>query len=390
MGTRVATGPTHPSGRAAVRAGAGRRIPPVANLREIQAGKGGALGVAARLGLAAGSAVFGAAAALRRAAFAAGLRARHALPVPVVSVGNLTAGGTGKTPFTVWLARALLAAGKRPGVLSRGYGARAEGSLLSDEGAVRAALLGPSVPQVETPDRVRGGASLLAAHHEIDVLLLDDGFQHLRLRRDLDIVLLDATDPFGRGHLLPRGLLRERPAALARAGAVVISRAERVTAPALAALRARVAALAPDAVVAVARLRPRALLGPKGGESPLSGLRGAAVHAWAGIGNPEAFAGTLRDLGARVVGTTFARDHHRPTDAEMAAVAAAAAAEGADRVVVTLKDLVKLSGRAGLPAGLVAVDVVLEVAEGERELLERVTAALKSPPRPPPPPSSAP
>jgi len=357
----------------------------VATLREIQAGAGGALGVAGRVGLAAGSALYGAGAALRRAAYAAGLRGRHALPVPVVSVGNLTAGGTGKTPFTVWLARALVAAGRRPGVLSRGYGARAEGSLLSDEGAVRAVLLGPSVPQVETPDRVRGGASLLAAHHEIDVLLLDDGFQHVRLRRDLDIVILDATDPWGGGHLLPRGLLRERPAALARAGAVVINRAERVTAQALAALRARVTALAPAAVVAVARLRPRALLGPKGGERPLAGLRGAAVHAWAGIGNPEAFAGTLRDLGARVVGTTFARDHHRPTDAEMSEVAAAAAAEGAEHVVVTLKDLVKLSGRAGLPTGLVAVDVELEVADGGPALLERVSAALA---RPPPPRSS--
>ncbi len=197
-----------------------------------------------------------------------GLKARHALPVPVISVGNLTAGGTGKTPFTVWLARALLAAGRRPGVLSRGYGARAEGSLLSDEGAVRAALLGPGVPQVEAPDRVRGGASLLAAHHEIDVLLLDDGFQHVRLRRDLDVVLLDATDPFGGGHLLPLGMLREKPSALARAGAVVINRAERVTAKTLEGLRARVRALAPDAVLAVARLGPRALLAPDGRERP--------------------------------------------------------------------------------------------------------------------------
>ncbi len=355
----------------------------MANLREIQAGRGGALGAAARVGLSAGSAIFGLGAALRRTAYAAGLRGRHALPVPVVSVGNLTAGGTGKTPFTVWLARVLLAAGRHPGVLSRGYGARAEGSLLSDEGAVRAALLGPQVPQVEAPDRVRGGASLLAAHHEIDVLLLDDGFQHLRLRRDLDIVLLDAMDPFGGGHFLPRGLLRERPSALARADAVVITRAERVRVEEVASLQARVVALAPQAVIAVARLRPRALLVPKGAEHPLAELSGAKVHAWAGIGNPDAFAGTLRDLGARVVGTTFARDHHRPTDAELSAVTAAAAAEGAERVVVTLKDLVKLSGRAGLPPGLVAVDVELEVFEGEADLLARVAGALVRPPAPP-------
>lgn len=348
----------------------------MSNLRDIQAGRGGALGAAARLGLAAGSALYGAGAALRRGAFSVGLKARHALPVPVISVGNLTAGGTGKTPFTVWLARALLAAGRRPGVLSRGYGARAEGSLLSDEGAVRAALLGPGVPQVEAPDRVRGGASLLAAHHEIDVLLLDDGFQHVRLRRDLDVVLLDATDPFGGGHLLPRGMLRERPSALARAGAVVINRAERVTAKTLEGLRARVRALAPDAVLAVARLGPRALLAPDGRERPLSDLRDAKVHAWAGIGNPEAFAGTLRDLGAKVVGTTFVRDHHRPSDAELSAVAEVASSEGAERIVCTRKDWVKLSGRPGLPPGLVAVDVELEVDEGEAALLACVQAAL--------------
>ncbi|MCC7137972.1 MAG: tetraacyldisaccharide 4'-kinase [Planctomycetes bacterium] len=312
-------------------------------------------------------------------ALAAGVRGalyhRRWLPVrrvgvPVVSVGNLTAGGTGKTPFVAWLVTAAVARGRRPAVLSRGYGPRPAGSPLSDEGTLLRELLPAGVVQVEDPDRVRGARRLLASPTPPDLVVLDDGFQHRRLHRDLDVVLLDATDPFGGGHLLPRGLLREPPRALVRAHVVVLTRAERVPPARVAALRAEVAALAPRATVAVARTVARALVGADGAEQPTSRLAGEAVAAWSGIGNPAAFEALLGDLGARVVLSVRGRDHHRVAAADLARVLARATAAGAGRVVVTHKDLVKLRP-LGPPPHVVALDVVTEVVEGGAELLAR-------------------
>jgi tetraacyldisaccharide 4'-kinase len=310
-------------------------------LASIQAGEGGAVGVVARAGLSVLSVVYGAGVAVRGGAYALGLRPVRRLPVRVVSVGNLVAGGTGKTPFVAWLAARARERGRRVGILSRGYGPRPEGSPLSDEGTCLREALGSDVPQVEDPDRVRGGARLLAAHPDVDLVVLDDGFQHRRLSRDVDVVLLDATDPFGGGRLLPRGRLREGVGALARAHAVVLTRSERVGREALDGIRARVLALAPRALLAVARTAPSALRDASGVDHPLDSLRDAAVYAYAGVGNPRAFVGTLTDLGARVVGTRFAPDHHAPGAAEAAAIAAAAASAGAT-LVTTTKDWVKL------------------------------------------------
>ncbi len=351
------------------------------DLATIQAGGGGLLGGVARAALAAIAAPFGFVARRRLAAYDAGRRAPERLPVRVVCVGNLTAGGTGKTPVVAWLARRALAAGRRPAVLSRGYGARPPGSSLSDEGLVLRALLGDAVPLHEEPDRVRGGRALLASHPEIDLVLLDDGFQHRRLARDVDVVLLDATNPFGYGHGLPRGLLREPVEGLGRAHAVVVTRAERASPADLAALDARVAALAPKALVARARTVPRALVRAADGvETPPGALEGAAVFAWAGIGNPRAFEALLADLGARVVGRRFDRDHRAIGPGDVAAVARAARAAGASLVVVTRKDLVKLSALAPLPGEIVALDVELEVGPGADELAALALGLGAAPP----------
>ena len=345
------------------------------DLAEIQAGGGGVLGALSRAGLSVLAVAYGAAVRARAVVYGLGLFGERRLPVRVVSVGNLVAGGTGKTPFVAWLASRLREAGKRPGILSRGYGSRPVGSPLSDEGTLLRDLLGPGVPQVEDPDRVRGGLRLLAEHPDTDVLVLDDGFQHRRLGRDLDLVLLDATDPFGLGRLLPRGRLREPRSALARAHAVVLTRSERVSPADLDALRAAVRALAPRALVAVARTVPRALVSVTGEERPLDVLRGATVLAYAGVGNPKAFLGTLLDLGARVVASRLVPDHHAPTSAEAARLADDARAAGASVVATTRKDLVKLRSLPGLAAShssmFLAVDVETHVVEGGADLLAR-------------------
>jgi tetraacyldisaccharide 4'-kinase len=278
--------------------------------------------------------------------------------VPVVSVGNLVAGGTGKTPFVAWLVARLRAAGRRPGVLARGYGPRPPGADVSDEGVLLRRLLGPDVPYVEDPRRLRGGRTLLARHPATDLLVLDDGFQHRALARDLDVVLLDVTNPFGFGHRLPRGILREDPSALGRAGAVVLTRCERATPADLDALQRRVAAWtrAP-----VARARTRAVgVERDGRRAEPASLAGERVHACSAIGNPAAFAALLEDLGAVVVGRSEFPDHALLSANDWEEVLRAAEREAA-RVVVTRKDAVK---HAALPPSVAVLDVETEVVAG--------------------------
>src|SRR5262249_14997671 len=167
-------------------------------------------------------AAYGACAAWRNAAFDRGARAVQRLPVTVVSVGNLTVGGTGKTPAVVWLCALAAARGRRPGVLARGYG-RAPGARLNDEGEMLARAL-PGLLQDQAPARAAAGRRLLALG--ADFVVLDDGFQHRRLHRDVDLVCLDARLPFGNGRCLPAGELRERPDGLRRADAVILTRAD--------------------------------------------------------------------------------------------------------------------------------------------------------------------
>ncbi|MFV1960164.1 MAG: tetraacyldisaccharide 4'-kinase [Planctomycetota bacterium] len=347
-------------------------------LDDVQRGEGRAWGAVARIGLSALSVAYGAALEARRLLHALGGRRPRRLPRPVVSVGNLAVGGTGKTPFTALLARLLLDGGRHPAILSRGYGPRVGPIGLSDEGAVLAHLLGPSVPQREDPDRLRGGRALLASHPEIDVFLLDDGFQHWRLARNLDIVLLDATNPFGYGRLLPRGRLRERPAALGRADLLVLTRTGRVGADRIGEVRERLGRVAPTTPVLEVRTRPVAF-DRAGRQHGVESLRGRAVFACCGVGNPEAFVALLRDLGADVVGRRFFADHADPGQRGWETVLDAAQGAGADVVVTTRKDAVKCPV---LPAAVGVLDIDLEVTEG-RQHLDAALAALPRRSRPP-------
>jgi tetraacyldisaccharide 4'-kinase len=286
------------------------------------------------------------------------------------------AGGTGKTPVVAWTVERLRERGHRPGILARGYGPRPRGSDLSDEGLVLRHLLGPGVPQREDRDRARGGRALLAAHPEVDVLILDDGFQHRRLRRDLDLVLVDATCPFGDGRLLPRGLLREPPSALARAHALLVTRSETLSAEGRRALAERLRALT-NAALAWAETRPTGLAS-RAGPLPLEALRGAPVLAACGIGNPEAFVETLRRLGAKVVGLADLGDHRGLGPRGWRALAVRARSGGARALVVTRKDAVKLEDP---PEPLWVLDAAVEVTEGRDALLEVLGAAAGGPGR---------
>ena len=278
----------------------------------------------------------------------------------VISVGNITTGGTGKTPMVAWIVRELQSAGRRPGIVLRGYKAR-QGR--SDEAELLSQLTGAIV--IVHADRVVGAARALAAGAE--VIVLDDGFQHRRLRRDLDIVLIDAADPFGLGYCLPRGLLREPPSALADADAIVITRGDLAGRAELDALRSRLSRLAPKAAIFRAAHKPVAAVDGAGQRLAPSALAGRKVFAFCGIGNPRSFLHALAELGARVVGQCILEDHSEYTPQLLEELSALAGQAEAQLAVTTQKDYVKIApNQFELPLWQLAIE--MDVIEGREQL----------------------
>jgi len=284
---------------------------------------------------------YGLAMAARNRLYDAGALRTMRLAAPVLSVGNLTVGGTGKTPAVAAIVRRLVRRGARPGILSRGY--RGQGGA-SDESHELAAVL-PGVPHVLDPDRVRGGARLI--ERGADVVVLDDGFQHRRLGRDLDLVLVDAMDPFGGGRTLPAGGLREPIPGLARADLVLLTRSDRVDAERRAEIWRRVEREREGLPRIEARHAPRALLDPAtGAERPAENLRGRRVALFSGIGNPDAFEATVRSLGAAIEFHRRFPDHHPFRDGEIRALRSAA---GDLPLLTTGKDATRVESRLAPP-----------------------------------------
>ncbi len=328
---------------------------------------------AARLVLAGLAGPYGLATACRNSLHDHGLLRQNRVPIPVISVGNITAGGTGKTPIVAWLCRALASMGHRPAIVSRGYAARP--GELSDEAAELAILL-PGVPHVAKRDRTV--AALAAACLGADVVVLDDGFQHRRLRRDLDVVAIDASDPFGFGHLLPRGLLRESVGGLIRADAIVLTRATSLALEARAEIRAAVTRARrgmPPRVWLETEHRPVAVRSSNGTREPLDAIRGRRVAAFCGIGNPAAFRRTLLDLGVELVGFQSFADHHRYTPADLDSVAHWASGLGGTMLLTTLKDLVRIRDVRLGEIPLAAVEVALQPL-GSASDLEHLVATV--------------
>jgi tetraacyldisaccharide 4'-kinase len=297
------------------------------------------------------SLLYGAAAHLRARAYRKGIFKPQHLDGVVISIGNLTTGGTGKTPMVLAIAEHLVTAGKKVGVLTRGY--HGEKIAPSTENNSRAAATDSAIStsdevrllQARLGDRVQFGVG--ANRYEqgrelarlgVDWFVLDDGFQHLQLARDVDIVLIDATNPFSGGRLLPAGHLREPRSALARADIVVITRSTH--APAIE------SAIRRDSVAPIFYARPKLdgihsiTDGQLAGAVPPDAL--PKLFAFCGIGNPAAFLSDLRAWGLNVVGQKFFPDHHRYTDSDDQEILQLANEAGAAGLICTEKDLYNL------------------------------------------------
>lgn len=316
---------------------------------------------------------YGWATRLRNGLFDRGWKRSFKAGVPVVSVGNLTLGGTGKTPFVEYVAGFYRRADLLVAILSRGYGNVAG---RNDEALVLEENL-PDVPHLQGVDRVELAATA-ALELESEVLVLDDGFQHRRLARDLDVVLIDATNPWGHGYLFPRGLLRESPRGLRRAGIVALTRCDQVERPEFSRIHERIRRFAPDVPVIETTHRPTELINQSRISLPLERLRDRPVAAFCGIGNPEAFRRTLADLGVNIGDFRAFSDHHPYNRADVENLMSWARRQATDCLIVTTqKDQVKLRVDRLGDKELYALRIQLHVEAGQDVLDQKLREVVK-------------
>jgi tetraacyldisaccharide 4'-kinase len=336
------------------------------------------------------SGLYGVAMKARCALFRRGLFHVHKAGAPVISVGNITTGGTGKTTLVEWIARTLARRQKRVCILTRGYGRQhpkarvvvSNGSQIfsdareaGDEPLLLAEKLKSEAAVICDVDRVEA-ARWAIQNLDADLFILDDGFQHLRLARDLNILVIDATNPRGNGRLLPAGNLRESPDQLARADCIVITRADDVAQAE--ALQCEIHQLSKGRPVFLSRMKIDGLrrLSSEMNQSSVSTdeLKSGPVAAFCGVGNPESFFAQLRRAGFHLSYTKAFRDHHVYRQTDLDRVIDESTVRGAHALLTTAKDEVKLrSLSCEMPCYV--VDVAIEI-EDESKLLALIDQAI--------------
>lgn len=299
--------------------------------------------------------LYGTAVTLRRWFYQTGWIKARRLPARVISVGNLTVGGTGKTPMVIAVAQRLKEKGYKPAVLSRGYGGKAgkrvtvasdgqqiyEGPAMVGEEPVLIAKRLPGIPVLVGSDRYRTGGYAFQKWGT-DLMVLDDGFQYRGIEKDFNMVLVDATNPFGNGHLLPKGILREPIESLKFADGIVLTKVNLV--PDVVGLSKRIRGIAGPVPIFHAVLAPTQLIRwTTGAQSPLKNLAEKKVVCFSGIGNPITFRRLLEQLGAIVSKELVFKDHHVYTSGDEDKIGLAVKEAGSDLVITTEKDIVKLS-----------------------------------------------
>ena len=300
--------------------------------------------------------------------------------VPVICVGNLTTGGTGKTPGVAWVVKALQEMGRKPCIVSRGYKSDSSGN---DEMTVLEELC-PGVPHIQNPDRTVGAQQ--AIREGADMIVLDDGFSHLRLKRDLDILLFDALNPFGFARMLPRGLLREPVRSVRRAKFAIFTRAGVAREDRLRDLEDTIRCNGFVGGIAHAAHSPVKLIRiSTGEEEPLETLKDVVVAPFCGIGNPRGFEKTLEKLGAKLTpfGALQLDDHQqfseRVLKRQVIPFLRMARETAATAAVCTQKDAVKMRGmniedEAGMPIFELRVEFC--IIKNEEALIEALKSAV--------------
>jgi tetraacyldisaccharide 4'-kinase len=306
-------------------------------------------------------------------AYRIGLRKVHRLSVPVVSVGNLTWGGTGKTPMVIHLARALARKGKRVAVLTRGYG--------QDEVDLLRKSLNP-IPILAGADRVASGERAIREWGS-QLLILDDGYQQWRLRKDVEILMVDATAPFGNGFLIPKGSLREPVASAGRADLMIVTKAE-LNENGLPEVEKALRRVNESAPIFLARYHPTTLVRwPSEEAVPLDALKGKRIAALSGIARPEAFEATLRSCGADLALKIRVADHHPYTVGELIRFMARCKRHGIPWLITTSKDAIRIPPALAEHLApdtqgveILVLEIRLEFTPDEGELLHRIDSLL--------------
>jgi tetraacyldisaccharide 4'-kinase len=302
---------------------------------------------------------------------------------PVISIGNITTGGTGKTPLVEYVAKFLASQGKRVCILTRGYGRKdphlqvivSDGydvltspSEAGDEPYLLATKLAGQAAVISSADRIAAAEEAIN-DFGTEVFVLDDGFQHLRLARDLNIVCVDATNPWGGGRLLPYGRLRESLEGMSRADCVVLTRCDQVES--VAALRAEVSELTDGRPIFESRMRPLRVASLKNGPETIA-LPGR-VGAFCAVGNPGSFFESLRGLGYELGLERAFADHHVYTTGDIEQLNQLAQQSGASALITTAKDAVKLKGMAfAVPCYVLEIEIAIENADGFGRLILEV------------------
>ncbi len=332
------------------------------------------------------SLIYGLGTRVRNRLYRSGVLKTHEVGAPVISVGNLTTGGTGKTPLVEWLATQIAGSGKRGCVLTRGYGRNSSGRVVVSDYSAMLTTVDESgdEPFLLANNLLGRGAvicdadRLAAAHWALsrlssEVFILDDAFQHQRIRRDFNILTIDATNPWGNGKMLPAGILREPISQLTRADCIVITRADEPEV--VHRLRAEIESMAGKIPIFTSRMRlvrTRPLMEVQP-DKTIDDSNGA-IAAFCGVGNPNSFFSLLHREKFNVVHKRTFRDHYTYTQADIDRIVADASRHGAMALATTAKDAVKLTGfKFALPC--LVVDVTIEI-DNERQLLDLIQQAM--------------
>jgi len=328
------------------------------------------------------SVVYGAVIGLRNFFYSAGVFKSQKVQAFVISIGNITAGGTGKTPLVIWLCNFLKQKGIRAAVLTRGYKTedrrqRTEDRVQIDEPAEIAEGCS-DVPVIINADRF-GGAREAIEKHNAKVLILDDGFQHRRLFRNLDIVAIDATVPFGFGKLLPAGLLREPVASIKRANTVVITRSDLVGESELEEIEETISRINPNILIVKTIHKPSFLGTVQNEQLPAGFVIGKNVFAFCGIGNPESFITTLKNAGAIVSGYEIFDDHYKYADVDIRQISEKAKEMGAGLLITTKKDWTKIQNlkiTTNLDMPMAYLGIEIKITDGEDKFARLITETI--------------